>query len=213
MENQEKIKTTWKGWLSLTVLIMVLSGVFTKSSGPLAALDFTNLCGQFGNVFEKVNFIGKGGTGARDGFMAGLNLLPPVMLFCGLLGVFEEWGAFDACRVLFKPLLRPLLGLPGTTGIAFISSFTGSDVAAVMTKDLYENNEITDDERTIFVAYQYAASAVINNTISGGAPMLAISPVSFGVVFAVEFICKIIGANIIRVVLAFNRKKGVKGNE
>ena len=43
-----------------------------------------------------------------------------------------------------------------------------------MTRELYEDGEITDDERTIFVAYQYAGSACINNTITGGAPLVAI---------------------------------------
>ena len=95
----------------------------------------------------------------------------------GLLGVFEQLGAFKASDILFRPLLRPLLGIPGKCGIAFISSFTGSDVAAVMTRELYEDGEITDDERTIFVAYQYAGSACINNTITGGAPLVAICPV------------------------------------
>ena len=76
--------------------------------------------------------------------MAGFNLIPAVMFFCGLLGVFEQLGAFKASDILFRPLLRPLLGIPGKCGIAFISSFTGSDVAAVMTRELYEDGEITD---------------------------------------------------------------------
>ena len=74
--------------------------------------------------------------------MAGFNLIPAVMFFCGLLGVFEQLGAFKASDILFRPLLRPLLGIPGKCGIAFISSFTGSDVAAVMTRELYEDGEI-----------------------------------------------------------------------
>ena len=139
--------------------------------------------------------------------MAGLNLIPAVMLFCGLLGVFEQLGAFKASDILFRPLLRPILGIPGSTGVAFISSFTGSDVAAVMTRDLYESGSITDDERTIFVAYQYAGSACINNTITGGAPLLAICPVSLGAIIVIEFVCKLIGANVVRLILFFRSKK------
>ncbi len=41
-----------------------------------------------------------------------------------------------------------------------------------MTKQLYEEGKITDDERSIFVAYQYAGSAVILNTINTQAPLL-----------------------------------------
>ena len=148
-----------------------------------------------------------GGTGAKDGFMAGFNLIPAVMFFCGLLGVFEQLGAFKASDILFRPLLRPLLGIPGKCGIAFISSFTGSDVAAVMTRELYESGDITDDERTIFVAYQYAGSACINNTITGGAPLVAICPVALGPCILIMVLCKLIGANVVRIILRLRRKK------
>ena len=142
-ENKEKIGIG--AWLALIVLILVLSGAFRTAEGPIKVLDFTNLAGSFGQIGDTgANLIGKGGTGAKDGFMAGFNLIPAVMFFCGLLGVFEQLGAFKASDILFRPLLRPLLGIPGKCGIAFISSFTGSDVAAVMTRELYEDGEITD---------------------------------------------------------------------
>ena len=140
-KNKEKIGIG--AWLALIVLILVLSGAFRTAEGPIKVLDFTNLAGSFGQIGDTgANLIGKGGTGAKDGFMAGFNLIPAVMFFCGLLGVFEQLGAFKASDVLFRPLLRPLLGIPGKCGIAFISSFTGSDVAAVMTRELYEDGEI-----------------------------------------------------------------------
>ena len=185
-------------WIALIVLILILSGAFRTMDGPIKVLDFTNLSGAFGTIGDTgANLIGSGGTGAKDGFMAGFNLIPAVMFFCGLLAVFEQLGAYKASEILFRPLLRPLLGIPGKCGIAFISSFTGSDVAAVMTRDLYEEGSITDDERTIFVAYQYAGSACINNTITGGAPLVAISPVALGPCILIMVFCKIIGANIV----------------
>ena len=140
-ENKEKIGNG--AWLALNVLNLELSGAFRTAEGPIKVLDFTNLAGSFGQIGDTgANLIGKGGTGAKDGFMAGFNLIPAVMFFCGLLGVFEQLGAFKASDILFRPLLRPLLGIPGKCGIAFISSFTGSDVAAVMTRELYEDGEI-----------------------------------------------------------------------
>ena len=180
-------------WIALIVLILILSGAFRTMDGPIKVLDFTNLSGAFGTIGDTgANLIGSGGTGAKDGFMAGFNLIPAVMFF------------------LFRPLLRPLLGIPGKCGIAFISSFTGSDVAAVMTRDLYEEGSITDDERTIFVAYQYAGSACINNTITGGAPLVAISPVALGPCILIMVFCKIIGANIVRIILRLSGKKRSK---
>ena len=206
--KQPKEKVGIVAWISLVVLIVVLSGVFRTSDTPLKVLDFTNLSGSFGTIGDTgANFLGSGGSGAKDGFMAGLNLIPAVMLFCGLLGVFEQLGAFKASNILFSPLLRPILGIPGHAGVAFLSSFTGSDVAAVMTRDLYDEGKMTDDERTVFVAYQYAGSACINNTITGGAPLLAICPIALGAIIVIEFICKLIGANLVRLVLFFSRKK------
>ena len=207
----KKEKVGIVAWISLIFLIIILSGVFRTSDTPLKVLDFTNLSGSFGTIGDTgANFIGSNGTGAKDGFMAGFNLIPAVMFFCGLLAVFEQLGAYKASEILFRPLLRPLLGIPGKCGIAFISSFTGSDVAAVMTRDLYEEGSITDDERTIFVAYQYAGSACINNTITGGAPLVAISPVALGPCILIMVFCKIIGANIVRIILRLSGKKRSK---
>ena len=97
-KNKEKIGIG--AWLALIVLILVLSGAFRTAEGPIKVLDFTNLAGSFGQIGDTgANLIGKGGTGAKDGFMAGFNLIPAVMFFCGLLGVFEQLGAFKASDV------------------------------------------------------------------------------------------------------------------
>ena len=196
-------------WISLVILIIILSGAFRTSESALKVMDFTNLCGSFGQIGDTgANFIGKGGMGAKDGFMAGLNLIPAVMFFCGIMGVFEQLGAFKASDILFRPILKPMLNIPGKCGVAFISSFTGSDVAAVMTKVLADSGDLTDNERTVFVAYQYAGSACINNTITGGAPLIAICPVALGPVIVIEFVCKLIGANLVRLILKVSQKKG-----
>lgn len=168
-------KVTWKGYLSLFVLIVLFSGVFKDSQGFLKALDFANLTGSFGTIADGVDFMGKGGTGAKDGFLFALTLIPTVCFAVGLIDVVESMGGMKAASKIFNPLLRPLLGIPGIAGIAFVSSFTSSDVASIMTKELFESGEITDDERTIFVAYQYAGSAVILNTINTQAPLLPIA--------------------------------------
>lgn len=200
-------KVTWKGWMSLIILIVSLSGIFKDSDTFLSALDYGNLLGEFGIIADGVNLVGKGGVGVRAGFMAGLVLIPSVMFCTGLVAVAQNLGAMDAAGILFKPILKPIIGIPGTTGLAFVSSFTGSDVAAVLTKDLYEDNYITDDERTIFVAYQYAASAPVSNTLNAGAPLLAISPLSFGIIFVVELIAKIFGANVMRLAIKLSKKE------
>lgn len=213
MKDLKKGGVSLKGWISLIILIILLSGMFTNSDSFLAAFDYNNLLGEYGTIVDGINFAGKGGIGARGGFIAGLLLVPGIMFCTGLIAVVQHLGALDAAGILFKPILKPIMGLPGTTGLALIASFTGSDIAATQTKELYEDGHITDDERSIFVAYQYAASAPVSNTINAGAPLAAISPLSFGIIFIVELISKIFGANIIRLLISIdNKKKDIKEN-
>lgn len=207
MDKNIENKVTWKGWISLIFLILLFSGIFKDAEGPLKALDFANLTGNFGTIDEGVNFLGKGGTGAREGFLFTLTLIPTVCLAVGIIDVVESLGGMNAAEKLFNPLLRPLLGIPGIAGIAFVSSFTSSDVASVMTKELVESGAMTDDERTVFIAYQYSGSAVILNTINTQAPLLPISVMALGPLIIIQIICKFIGANILRVYIKYKNKK------
>jgi nucleoside recognition membrane protein YjiH len=206
-----KERITIKAWIALAILIILFSGIFQKAEGPIRAVDFNNLTGKFGEVAEGINFQGKGGVGAKEGFIFALTLIPSVMLAVGLINVVEEMGALRAARKIFNPLLRPLLGIPGTCGIAFVSSFTSSDVASFMTKQLYEEGNITDDERSIFVAYQYAGSAVILNTIYTQAPLLPFSLLAVGPIIVILFVCKLFGANLLRLYLRLTKKKKAVG--
>ncbi|MCC0628144.1 MULTISPECIES: nucleoside recognition domain-containing protein [unclassified Clostridioides] len=203
----EDNKVTWKGYLSLFVLIVLFSGIFKDSQGFLKALDFANLTGSFGTISDSVDFMGKGGTGAKDGFLFALTLIPTVCFAVGLIDVVESMGGMKAASKIFNPLLRPLLGIPGVAGIAFVSSFTSSDVASIMTKELFESGEIADDERTIFVAYQYAGSAVILNTINTQAPLLPVALLALGPIILIEIFCKILGANLVRLIISVRNKK------
>lgn len=206
-QNERDYKVTWKGWLSLAILIIAFSGIFTKADGPLRALDFQVLTGDFGLVAKGIIFTGKGGTGARDGFMFALTLFPTLMFALGCIQVAESLGALRAAEILFRPILRPFMGIPGASGLAFVSSFTSSDVAAVMTKGLAEDKMMTDEERTIFVAYQYAGSAPITNTFGTGAALLPITVLPVGIVIALIFVVKVIGANLVRLYLKWQLSK------
>lgn len=206
-KSNETNKVTWKGYLSLFVLIVLFSGVFKDADNFLKAFDFANLTGSFGQIVDGVDFIGKGGTGAKDGFLFALTLVPTVALAVGIIDVVESMGAMKAAAKIFKPILKPLLGIPGTAGVAFVSSFTSSDVASIMTKELVESGDMTDDERTIFVAYQYAGSAVILNTINTQAPLLPIALMAVGPIILIEIFCKLLGANMIRLYIKIKNKK------
>jgi len=119
-KSNETNKVTWKGYLSLFVLIVLFSGVFKDADNFLKAFDFANLTGSFGQVVDGVDFTGKGGTGAKDGFLFALTLVPTVALAVGIIDVVESMGAMKAAAKIFNPILRPLLGIPGTAGVAFV---------------------------------------------------------------------------------------------
>lgn len=85
--------------------------------------------------------------------------------------------------------------------LAFVGAFTSVDVGSVMTKDLYDEGKITDDERTIFGAYQNVGSAIITNLLTTGAPLMAIIPFSIATIFGVCMLCKLLDANVMRLIL------------
>lgn len=213
--KQQEEKISLKGWISLIILVIMFSGIFKDAPGFLKAFDFTNLVGKFGSMGEGAakNFIGMGGSGAREGFMQALSLIPSVSFAIGLIDIVTDMGGLRAAAKMFQPILKPLMGIPGICGLSFVSTFTSSDIGAVMTKDLYEDGLITDKERSIYCAYQYAGSAVILNTINTQAPLLPIVLFSTGPIILILFLFKILGANLVRLVLTLQEKKaGVKSN-
>lgn len=43
------------------------------------------------------------------------------MLALGVLEILEHYGAIRAAHKLMTPLLKPILGIPGLTGLAMIT--------------------------------------------------------------------------------------------
>jgi len=132
------------------------------------------------------------------------------MLALGIVRVVDGYGGLIAAERLINPLFKPLIGIPGICGLAFITSLQSTDGAAAMTKGLFDTGMITNDERTIFVQLQFSADGTITNYFSSLAAIFAavgtLLPIS--VPLLVIFICKILGANIMRVIVAINQKKG-----
>lgn len=211
-----KEKVGMKGWLALAFLVCLFSGIFNEFDGPLKALDVLNLTGDFGTIESAsgamLNFQGAGGIGAKHGMLVALGLIPGISLAMGFLGVAEEFGAMKAAEKIFNPLLKPLMGLNGDCGITLVASLNSSDVGSVMTRDLYANGKITDDQRTIFVSYQYPGSALVFNVINSCGALLPIIPISLGMSIVMVFVTKVIGANIVRFFLFITRGKRNQNN-
>ena len=195
-----------------------------------SVFDFNTLNGKFGKVavpetadkaasgHGSANFSGQGGAGARDGFMFALTLMPTTLFAMGIIAVLEHYGALEAMRRLLQRILKPLLGIPGDTGLAMIASFQTTDAGAALTRALYDEGKISERERDIFAMFQFSAGATITNFLSSGAALLALTavaangeaekvPTSIGVCLAVMFIFKFVGANLMRLYLTFALRK------
>jgi nucleoside recognition membrane protein YjiH len=210
METEKKVKVSWIGYGALIFAIVFFSGVFAGAKGWPAALDFNVICGKFGTMKDaaKATYAGMGGEGVRDSFMFALGLIPVVMLALGIVEVVDHLGGLRAAQKLLTPLLRPLLGIPGITGLALVSSLQSTDAGGGMTRALREEGHINERERTIFAAFQFSAGGTITNYLSSGAALFAFITVPIILPLAVMFVLKLFGANLMRLYLTW----AVKGD-
>lgn len=141
-DDKEK-KVTIGNYISLIMACVFFSGVCATNQW-WGIFDFTTINGSFGKVVTAVsqnadgihtamaNFRGKGGSGAIDGFMFALTLVPTVMFALAMITVFDHYGALKAARQMLTPILRPLIGVPGGAGLALIASLQSTDGGAAL---------------------------------------------------------------------------------
>lgn len=216
-KNAATERVTWVGYAAFIFAILFFSGIFAASQGWLKVLDFNSLNGTFGKIgaggAQTFTFRGVGGTGARDGFMFSLELMPAVILALGVVSVVEGLGGLRVAQKLMTPILRPLVGIPGICSLALIANLQSTDAAAGMTKELVENGQITDDERSVFIAYQTSGSATITNYFSSGAALFSFMLVPIIVPLIVIMVFKVVGANLLRLYIMAIQKKSRAGEQ
>ncbi|PSW57419.1 nucleoside recognition domain-containing protein [Photobacterium leiognathi] len=225
-------KVTVGSYLALAFAVVFFSGLL-QSNQWYGVFDFTTLNGSFGSVVYSVDqtaegietastsLRGKGGSGARDGFLFALTLIPTVMFALGMINVLEHYGALDAARKLLTPLLRPLMGIPGNSGLALIASLQSTDAGAAMTRQLKDEGHLTKRETDVFTMFQFSAGATIVNFFSSGAVLFTLAYASgelavtssLGLAVAIMFIFKFVGANIFRVYLNITEGKENKDDK
>jgi nucleoside recognition membrane protein YjiH len=200
---RNKLLVPWSGYVAFAFAIICFSGLLASRKGLITALDFNTIAGAFGTMKDpvKANFMGQAGLGARDGFMFAFSLVPVVMFALGLVEVIDHLGGLRAAQKLLSPVLRPLLGIPGITGLAMVTSFQSTDAGAGMTRLLKESESITEQERTIFAAFQFSAGGIITNYLSIGPAVFGFITVPIIVPLALMFVLKIFGANLMRLYL------------
>ncbi len=208
-EKKEPSGNEWKAgagaYVALLAAILFFSGLFMKVDGMkwLSAFDFTTLGGTFGTMKEpaKNTFLGAGGVSAKAGFLFALSLVPTVMLALGVLEIFTHYGAIRAAHKLLTPLLKPLLGLPGLTGLALITDLQSTDAGAALTKELYDENQITKKDLVVMGAWQYSGAGLINNFFAIGSALFAFLTVPVILPLLLMFVLKFVGAIFVRFVL------------
>ena len=213
-------------YVALIFACVYFSGILSGTSEWYGVFDFSVLNGSFGKLVASVgssgeaitttfaNFRGKGGSGALDGFIFALTLAPTVMFAIASITVLEHYGALRAARKLLTPLLRPLVGIPGSCCLAFISSLQTTDGGAALSRQLKDSGEINEDEADIFAMLQLSADATLANYMGSGMVLLSLTsatgetvPTTMGVCLVLTFIMKFVGANVARFIFKITSKK------
>jgi len=203
-ELTAKPKAGFGAYLALVLAIILFSGVFYKMGRGyewLGALDFSTIAGKFGSI-SGTNFVGKGGVGARQGFLFALTLFAPVTLAVGLLTVLEHYGALRAAQVLLTPCLRPILDIPGYTGLALVTDLQSTDAGAAISKSLYDNKLMNDKELTIMAAWQYCGAGCVGNYFSTVSALFAFFLAPVWKPLAIILVMKFVGGFFVRVCLS-----------
>ena len=207
----QSVKVPWTGYIALAFAVVFFSGLLASQKGWITAFDFNALAGKFGVMKDaaKATFQGQGGFGARDGFMFGFGLLPSVMLALGMVEIVDHLGGLKAAEKLLTPILRPLLGIPGIAGLAMVTSFQSTDAGAGMTRMLRETGSITENEKTVFCAFQFSAGGTVTNYLASGAALFSFVTVPIVLPLVLIFVLKIFGANLVRLYLNRFEKESV----
>ena len=195
----KKILNSLKEYGALISVIIFFSGCMKSAPEFCNFFDYTTLLGKFGTIGDTgANFLGKADTSVRYAFMFALSIIPGIMLSLGIMSVATKLGAINAASKILTPVLKPLMGLPGSATMALTGSLQSSDSGAALARDLYENKLITDRQRTIFAAFQFSSGASIGVYLTAIPLILHGLTVAFLTPLAVIIVCKIIGANLIR---------------
>ena len=208
---EETQKVGIGAYIALAMAIVLFSGVFYKMPDAykwLGAFDYTTLIGKFGTIAGSANnFQGAGGVSARAGFLFSLSLIPGVMLAMGLIEVLSHYGALRAAQVLLTPLLKPILGVPGYTGLALITDLQSTDGGAALTRALYDEKRITTQNLITIAAWQYSGAGCISNYYSTVSAMFSFYLCPVWVPMVVIMVMKFVGGAFIRTLLNTVYKK------
>jgi nucleoside recognition membrane protein YjiH len=208
-ENKKELKVGISGYIALFVAVLFFSGVFGKMEGPLKVLDLQTLAGQFGIIADGASpgIMGQGGHGVRGGFFQSLTIAPNVFLSIAFITVIEHYGGLLAAQKLLTPLSRPVIGLPGSATLAMVSNWQSSDTGAAVARSLLDQEIITEKERDILLAYEFAGAAIIGMLYSNGVLLFPYLTVSPGTILLLVMILKFVAGNLMRLYINIFEKE------
>lgn len=195
------------GYIALIFAVIFFSGLLSDKENWASAFDYSTLTGNFGTMSkETATFRGIGGTGAMDGFLFSITLMPAVILALGIINVLDKLGALRAAQRLLTPLMRPIMGVPGVGAFVCVTGLQSSDAGASIIKEARETGMITEKERFILATWLFSASGIMVNYFGSGAALFDALTVPIIVPLLVIIAGKFIGANIVRIVLNIKYK-------
>lgn len=105
------------------------------------------------------------------------------------------------------PLLKPILGVPGVTGLALITDLQSTDAGAALTKGLLDTGKIDKKNLVVMSAWQYAGAGLVNNYFSIASALFFAFLVPVWIPLVVMFCLKFVGGVFVRICLTTFYKK------
>ena len=214
--GSKKEKIPWYAYVVLLLTIIIFAGFFGKSTTPLKALDFNNLLGNFGALGQveegaKVtlanDFKGIGGSGAREGILLVLSISPAIIVAFGIIEICTQYKGILAAQVLFSPIMKVLMGVPGAAAISVVTSLTSSDAGAGLVKSLADENYLNDRQRIILTSFELLAPSILVNFFAMGVTVSDYITRPISIALLVIIIMKVVGANIARILVKIMYKE------
>lgn len=123
------------------------------------------------------------------------------MLALGVMEVVTYYGAMRAAQKLMTPLLNPILGVPGSTGLALITDLQSTDAGAALTKGMYDRGLFDKKGLIVVCAWQYSGAGLIGNYFASGSALFAATLCPLIVPLILMIVLKFVGGFLVRCVL------------
>lgn len=205
-------KVSPAGYISFIVCVIFFSGLCAYLPKWISWFDYLTLLGKFGSFGDVKNITGAGGTGARNAFMLALTILPSNALATGVVNVVEGLGGLRGGMKMLNPVLKPVLGIPGWTGLAVIAHlFASTDTGSALTLELVNNDLISEKELGIFSCFMFTATGFIGQCLSFAAfflPGIESIGCPLGYILLMGLVGKLISGNLMRLYIKIFDKRG-----